>query len=620
MKPIPIIIHATHEAGVKVGGIGAVFDGLLSAPAYATQVGRTILAGPLNANDAVEMEHLLSAKNGLKVRYGSLQGIFGGVSSGVRAAIQAIEEAFQIAILYGTRRFGAYEHEVLLVDASNPNVQEADAFKYYVWEEYGIDSARYDWNPEFNLYFTIAQPLLAALHAIGAGRGQHAGEKFIIAHEWMGLPLVFAAQMAELSQAAPLPEWRTIFYAHETATARWLVEEDGGHDTRFYNVLAKANEWGMNLEAVFGSQDQFFKDSIIRQATRCDNVFAVGDLIIDELRFLGRNFAERNIDLVYNGVPSVAITLAEKLESKRRLQQYCENLLGYQPDYVFTHVTRLVPSKALWRDLRVLENLDPLLHAEGKQAVLFVLSTSLPAGRRSEWVRAWEEQYGWPVGHRGDNGDLIGGEEAYFFDGVEPFNASAGNAKVVFINQFGWSQERCGVRMPADMEFMDIRKGSDLEFGQSIYEPFGIAQVEPLGFGTISCVSNVCGCVGFVRRAYAQLKESTFVQKSSDSALDSAASGAEFPPNFVIADYTRLPEDYQLHSPHDALWIDRGLRDQIEAQNSVAVARTIFERLPRSAAEAEALLHLGQALAQRMSWDVVAKEYLLPGLQRAKRE
>jgi hypothetical protein len=27
--------------------------------------------------------------------------------------------------------------------------------------------------------------------------------------------------------------------------------------------------------------------------------------------------------------------------------------------------------------------------------------------------------------------------------------------------------------MPADMEFMDIRKGSDVEFGQSIYEPFG---------------------------------------------------------------------------------------------------------------------------------------------------
>ena len=44
--------------------------------------------------------------------------------------------------------------------------------------------------------------------------------------------------------------------------------------------------------------------------------------------------------------------------------------------------------------------------------------------------------------------------------------------------------------MPADMEFMDIRKGSDAEFGQSIYEPFGIAQVEPISFGGICVFSE----------------------------------------------------------------------------------------------------------------------------------
>ena len=49
------------------------------------------------------------------------------------------------------------------------------------------------------------------------------------------------------------------------------------------------------------------------------------------------------------------------------------------------------------------------------------------------------------------------------------------------------------------MEFMDIRKGSDVEFGQSIYEPFGIAQLEPLTFGAICVFSNVCGCAGFFR-------------------------------------------------------------------------------------------------------------------------
>ena len=36
------------------------------------------------------------------------------------------------------------------------------------------------------------------------------------------------------------------------------------------------------------------------------------------------------------------------------------------------------------------------------------------------------------------------------------------------------------------MEFLDIRQGSDLEFGQSIYEPFGIAQVEISNFAQLN--------------------------------------------------------------------------------------------------------------------------------------
>jgi hypothetical protein len=301
------------------------------------------------------------------------------------------------------------------------------------------------------------------------------------------------------------------------------------------------------------------------------------------------------IDLVYNGVPAPDTTLLAHLESKRRLQLYCERLLGYVPDYVFTHVTRLVLSKALWRDIRVMEHLDGLLQSEGKRAVLFVLSTSAPAGRRPEWVAAWEAQYGWPVGHRGDNGDLIDQEVSFFFDGVEPFNQRGGPSRVVLVNQFGWSQDRCGARMPAEMEFIDIRQGSDLEFGQSIYEPFGIAQLEPLAFGALCCVSNVCGCVGFVQRA---------------------AQGLATLPNLVVADYVSLPPGYWLGSPYDALGIDRDVRDWLEAGNSAATAQTLFERLPRTRRDQEALLERGQAVARRMSWEVVASDYLLPGLRK----
>jgi hypothetical protein len=405
----------------------------------------------------------------------------------------------------------------------------------------------------------------------------------------MGMALVFASDQWEPDQ------WRTIFYAHEMATARRLIEDHDGHDTRFYNALYKAKEWNLGIEAVFGNQDHLYKHALLKHVGRCDNIFAVGDLVVDELRFLGGPLHDANIDLVYNGIVASDATLEEKQYSKSRLQRYCQNLLGYAPDYVFTHVTRMVLSKALWRDLRVLEHLDGLLAQIDKRAVVFMLTTSVPAGRRPEWVWAWEEQYGWPVGHRGDNGDLVDEEAPFFFDAIEPFNRYAKQSQVVFVNQFGWSRERCGRRMPSDMEFLDIRRGSDVEFGQSIYEPFGIAQVEPLTYGAISCVSNVCGCNGFVARA----------------------AGAKGTPNLVIADYVTLPYGYWLDSPYDALGIDRGVRDWIEGSNSGSAAQEVFDRLPKNGADSASLLDTGQTIAANMSWDVVARDMFLPGLRRA---
>jgi hypothetical protein len=100
------LVHATHEAGLKVGGIGAVLDGLLGARAYNQQIQRTVLVGPLNAGDSVEMERLTSPRNALLIRYSSLHGIFDGVPEEQRAALQRVEQIFEVGILYGTRQFG----------------------------------------------------------------------------------------------------------------------------------------------------------------------------------------------------------------------------------------------------------------------------------------------------------------------------------------------------------------------------------------------------------------------------------------------------------------------------------------------------------------------------------
>jgi hypothetical protein len=65
------------------------------------------------------------------------------------------------------------------------------------------------------------------------------------------------------------------------------------------------------------------------------------------------------------------------------------------------------------------------------------------------------------------------------------------------------------------------------------------------------------------------------------------------------------------------LAIDQDRRDEIEARQAQAVAQVIVDRLPADDRAAEAMLERGYALSQRMSWQVVARDYLLPGLQQA---
>ncbi len=368
------------------------------------------------------------------------------------------------------------------------------------------------------------------------------------------------------------------------------MESSGGHDTRFYNALRLGRLQGVSLDQVFGDHSWFYKHAMILRAGVCDRIFAVGDPTVDELRFLGGVFSTAPIDLVYNGVPAAAIDLPQKLASRELLLQYAENLYGFRPDYVFTHVTRMVTSKALWRDIRVLEHLEWNLAAQGKSAVFFVVSTASPSGRRPEDVYRWEAEYGWPVNHRGDNNDLIDDEKHFFFNVVEPFHWGRRAVKICLVNQFGWERALCGNRMPEQMRFADLRAGADVEFGQSIYEPFGIAQVEPLSSGALCVPSSVCGCVGFVSRA----------------------NGGETPANIIVGDYVFIPPDWKMWSPWDALRIDRSVRDGIEARQSWEVAQKIAERLPQNDDDRRRLLTEGQRVARGMSWDVVVDDYFLP--------
>ena len=579
-----IVVHVTHETIQKMGGIGAVLEGLLTTRSYNEAIERTFLVGPLFPGaDLGELDAVL---------YRASEGI---ADTPYAKALSEIEQVYHVEIVYGQRKFVDKNKnvttltDVILVNVSNSNEVQTSQFKGRLYEDFDIESSRYESEWEYEEYVRLAEPAYDALQALIGGKTNT--PVFAISHEFMGMPFAFKT-LIERKSNEDAANMRTVFYAHEVATIRPIVEGHPGHDIRFYNVLEQAKAQGQSIREVFDDPFWYFKHALIDKAHLCDAIFAVGDLVVDELRFLAKPFEEFPINLVYNGIPAFEVSLQEKLTSKALLQKYAKTLLDYRPDYVFTHVTRLVKSKGLWRDLQVLMHLDDLLASNDKTAVLFILSTEIATGRPHESIHEMEETYGWPVYHKIGYPDLVGAE-IELNNGVSAFNLQSKAIKVVFVNQFGWSQAACGKRMPIEMEFMDIRKGSDAEFGQSIYEPFGIAQVEPLSFGAICVVSNVCGCCGFIQRA----------------------TDNRDVPNIVIADYTQL--NIPPKSLEDVIHIGLAERNAIEMENSRDIAAKLLGRLPRKPRDVEDMLREGYDIASRMSWEVVVKDYFLPGLKRA---
>jgi glycosyltransferase involved in cell wall biosynthesis len=577
-----IAVHVTHEVIGKIGGIGAVLQGLFTCNSYLEAVKRSILVGPLFTTEGSVLDRI--GENG-EVLYSSIDGL---LDVGYAPAFRKIENYYNVGIVYGRETFIDKQTgiksspEVLLIDVTRMDKGPINEFKKRLFEEFGIRSHLYEHLWEYEQYIRLAPASIAALKAIGAAKDS----TVVISHEFMGMPTALGAILE------PTCNFTTVFYAHEVATMRRIVEKHPGHDTMFYNVIERADKNKLYVSEVFGDQSSFFKHALVEASKYCDRIYAVGDYVLRELQFLAPEFKTVNIDIVYNGIPAYQISVADKVQSKEKLQQYCENLLGYKPDFVFTHVTRLITSKGLWRDLRVLEQIEKEFRRQGKTAVMFLLSTEV-SQRRSRDIYNMESAYNWPVAHREGWPDLSGGE-AVFYTAIQEFNAQSRNIKIIFVNQFGFSRKNCGRRMPEDMGFMDIRKGSDIEFGQSIYEPFGIAQLEPLTFGGICVISSVCGCSGFLRDI----------------------TNGESAKNVITADYTNL-ETRDYTDIEDMLQIDQFVRDQVETNVSGKVAKEIIRRLPQSESEIESMIQTGYTLAKNMSWDAVVKNYLLSSLQKA---
>lgn len=575
------LAHVTHEAIQKYGGIGTVLEGLLLSDAFRDAEDRNILVSPL-----------FSTEGGPDARLGPTGEILYSSLDGIRRhpaadAFDRVRHEFHVGIVYGHRSYTdpatgrQVSPEVILIDVAHMHRHRVNEFKAGLWEHFRIDSRRYESSWEYDLYVRLAEPALACLRALGAVKPGN--ECVILAHEFMGMPTALAARIHKNEP------FRTIFYAHEVTTMRRIVEGHGGHDVTFYNLLDIAARENKYVDDYFGSQQDYPRHALVEASRFCDKVFAVGDDVARELRFLHPGFSKAPIDVVYNGIPHDEITLDRKLISRERLREYADILLGDRPDYVLAHVTRMAVSKGIWRDLCVLEQMERAFRQSGKTAIMFLLSTEI-GPRDPKDIRRMERQWSWPVAHREVDPDLSHGE-ALAYQAIQEFNVRSRQIKIVLINQFGFNRRVCGDRMPAEMELLDIRRGIDVEFGQSIYEPFGIAHLEPLTYGAICAISKVSGCAGFIQRV----------------------SGGTYGDNIVVADYADLGA-----KPADArilLELDRDQRYLHERQVAGRVAREVLDRLPESDADRERLMTSGEALAARMSWEVVAGSFVLPGIE-----
>jgi len=576
------IVHVTHEAIQKVGGIGAVLEGLITSSEYSRGVGRNILLCPLFSTEGGVDTRL---GPGGEVLYSSVDG---RTDHALADAFRDIQRHYHVEIVYGRRLMqdpltGIEQRpEIVLIDVTQMERVHVDGFKCHLHDTFGIVSTRYEGSWDYEQYVRLAEPGLAVMRAIGAASAED--DCVIVAHEFMGMPTALAAKLH--------PDWgmKTAFYAHEVAPVRKIVEEHPGHDTMFYNVMRKSTEKGLSIGDVFGDQHGYFRHALVEAARHLDVTLAVGDYVVRELRYLSPEMAEANIRLTYNGIPAHQITAEEAAASKERLRDYVETLLGHRPDYIFTHVTRMVPSKGLWRDILVMRHIEEQLQRTGDSAVLIVLSTEIGGPRSRKDILHMERWWDWPVAHREGLPDLSDGE-ALFYAGVQAFNTRSRNCKVLYINQFGFDRNCCGDRMPQEMDFWDIRKGSDVEFGQSIYEPFGIAQVEALSFGAICVMSSVCGCTPFALKV----------------------AGADGTPNVVVADYT----DYQAQPDTIEGYrkLDRDVRAAFGDRVALDTAREILARLPKTPELKAAFVSRGYELAHKMSWDVIARDYFLPAMK-----
>ncbi len=571
-----VAVHVTHEALYKVGGIGKVIEHLCTAQSYLSFFDKTLIYGPIfeyleSPSGRLGADGIVLFSSRDNYDCGNFAQLFG-----------PILYKYKIDLVYGKRRIvnepepkNASVVDVLLVDVANMRKDLIDFFKYLFWERFKLSSDKYEHDWDYEQYFRIAIPYYELVNLLYP----RAKEFVHFSHEYMGIPCLLSLEL----HPEFTPKHKRIFYAHEVAPVRRIVENLGGADISFYNIMRRSQR---SLEEFFGSQEDWYRTPLVKLAQRFDKIFAVGDWVAEEYRFLCPYVEKQKIAIVYNAVHSRHFTFEDKIKSREKIERFLKRFVDSsisEIDVIFTHVSRLVKSKGIWRDFVLLSYLDKLFETNNLSGVYILLSSLIATGRPAYEVERISKQYNWPFEHREGFPDLVG-DEIEVYKLVKSFNRSSKNIKAVFINQFGFSKARCPL-LDDDVQTLDLKIASDAELCMSIYEPFGISHIEVLPSGGISILSTSCGVFFFLSSLF-----------------------RDFKPYFAL-DFISLGNMIDLTS---LKFLSAEKRSALEELCIAENSYKIFEKIPKTLKEREIYFNKMSEYVEKLSWESNIKNYFIP--------
>ncbi|MBI9016171.1 MAG: glycosyltransferase [Phycisphaerae bacterium] len=541
------IIHINDQIGPGHDHTGPVLDGILSSGIYQQHIYRDIIISPITNHKKATKDII---DDSYQVLYSSRDNLRKHPYS---RNFAEVEEKFGVSIIFGHRNLISHDNqtatgdkthvEFVLIDVSEAAPSPVNALKAWMYDEFGIESNRYEANKDYDLYVKLAPAALAVTRAMDACHPDNPA--IMISHDVSGMPTILAAVLD------PLASFKTVLWAHEVPTVSDIIQQYPGHDTMFCNIMqwAKANDYF--LSDVFGPQDYSYKHKLFCAARHCDNIIAVSQRVADHIRFLEPQMKYQEIDVAPDGLPCRIITLHQKLQCKINAQQFSQNLLGYCPDHIFTHFANTHTTKGCWRDLRVLYHLEQIFAKQHKTAVLFIIGT--------------------------ENCD------SQFRTCIQQFNDRNHKIKILYINQRNYATD--------SLDTLDIKIASDLEFGQSIYEPFGLAQLQALSFGSLCIPTNVCGCLELINKIF----------------------NGTLPANVISANYTALCG--QTLGKNSLLHLNQNQRDNIEEAISINIAGQIAKKLPTDHQQLQKLLDIGHKIIEYANWDNIIEKHHLKAIR-----